>query len=423
MIPNSGQFPYTQSNERTGAPMGLSPFLSAPNKDLFLGLQNRAQGMANAGGGGGGKSLTLEDQINLVAEECGAYQEGSGQKQNCLERLRQLTEQSQQAAAAKEAAAKVAKDKDGTPPDPAGTGSQPAAAATSPTSGTTSPSGDELDRLVQQRNTAKTPQEREVFNRRINEILAQRRAKDQAAQDQARRDALAARQGRMNEKAAQDDKDRFARWLQTKRGTSYTDPKDLDAAFNDPAARNEYEAWKKASRMVAQAGPQPADKAAMLAGGAPSAQGIGLVQPGNIQDAVGAQRQVDNARKFVQDQQRFTASDAFRDTEQQVRTARQAMQDAGIDAATQMRLEEMYRNGQVTPAEMLQFIEAAKASAGRAGVTVGGMLGRPGAAAGAMDAFKQDRFNRSSPRDYAEALARGEITAEEYQRLMEASGF
>ena len=422
MIPNSGQLPYTQSNERTGAPMGLSPYLAAPNRDMFLGLQSRAKGMANAGGGAG-RSLTLEDQINLVAEECGAYQEGSGQKLNCLERLRQLTEQSQQAAAAKEAAEKVAKDKAATGPATAGTGSTPGAATTTPTSGTTSPSGDELDRLVQRRDTARTPQEREIFNRRINEILAQRRAKDQAAQDQARRDALAARQNRMNEKAAQDDKARFARWLQTKRGTSYTDPKDLDAAFNDPAARNEYEAWKKASRMVAQAGPQPADKAAMLAGGAPSAQGIGLVQPGNIQDAVGAQRQVDNARKFVQDQQRFTASDAFRDTEQQVRTARQAMQDAGIDAATQMRLEEMYRNGQVTPAEMLQFIEAAKASAGRAGVTVGGMLGRPGAAAGAMDAFKQDRFNRSSPRDYAEALARGEITAEEYQRLMEASGF
>jgi hypothetical protein len=276
---------------------------------------------------------------------------------------------------------------------------------------------------VQQRETAKTPQEREIFNRRINDILAQRRAKDQAAKDQARRDALAARQNRMNEKAAQDDKDRFARWLQTKRGTSYTDPKDLDAAFNDPAARNEYEAWKKASRLIAGTTPQPSESAAVLAGGVPSSQGIGLVQPGEIQDAAGAQRQVDNARNYVRDRARFMASDAFRDTQEQVRVARNAMNDAGIDAATQMRLEEMYRNGQVTPAEMMQFIEAAKASAGRAGVTVGGMLGRPGAAAGAMDAFKQDRFNRSSPRDYAEALARGEITAEEYRRLMEASGF
>lgn len=424
MIPSSGNLPYTQSNERSGAPMNTSPYLSAPNANVFSGLQNRAQQMLQGSGGGARASLTLEDQINLVAEECGAYPEGTPQKDNCLQRLRSLTEQSQQAAQAKDAAAKAAAPKTPTSATPAGT-----PAPTSPTSTPTSPSSpatqstDELDRLVQQRELARTPQEREIFNRRINEILRHRGSKTAAENEQARRDELAARQGRIAEKETANEKARFAQWLQKKRGTSFTSPEDLNTAFNDPAARNEYEAWKKASRLVASASPQPSENAAMLAGGVPSAMGVGLVQPGAIQDAVGAERQVDNARRFVESRRRFMGSDAYRDTEQQVQVARQAMQAAGIDAATQQRLEEMYRNGQVTPAEMLQFIEAAKASAARSGVTVGGMLGRPGAPASAMDAFKQDRFNRSDSRDYAEALARGEITAEEYQSLMEASGY
>lgn len=262
MIPSSGNLPYTQSNERSGAPMNTSPYLSAPNANVFSGLQNRAQQMLQGSGGGARASLTLEDQINLVAEECGAYPEGTPQKDNCLQRLRSLTEQSQQAAEAKDAAAKAAQSQKTPVPTPGstlgglGVPMTPGAAPAGLGSQQSSASMDELDRLVQQRATAQTPREREVINRRIEEILRQRSGKTAAENEQARRDALEARRKSAADKATADDKARFARWLQKKRGTSFTDPKELDTAFGDADLRNQYEAWKKESYLESLRGPR-----------------------------------------------------------------------------------------------------------------------------------------------------------------------
>jgi hypothetical protein len=415
MIPfgqTGNTLPYTQSNERTGAPMNMSAYLSSPNANVFSGLQSQAQKMTQ--GGGGRRSLTLEEQISLVAQECTAYDEGSNQKANCLDRLRQLTEQNQMVAEAKDAAAKAASpNKD----QQSGTGTQGTETPT-PSATTTPVPGDELDRLVQQRATARTPQEREVFNRRINEIMAERRRGSQQAADQDRRDELAARQGRVQAQADQQDKDRFSRWLQTKRGMSYMDQKDIDSSFQDPAVRNEYEAWKKASRITAQSAPQPSEAAAMNAYAAQvgrpelAQDTTGRVAMGPTLSPADAQKQVEAARATAAARGEARASDAYRQTEQEVRTARQAMQDAGVSLDMQMRLEQMYKTGQINAVEMRQFIEAAKASSGRTGVPTSAYAVPEG-----VEPFRNDKARR-----LAAMLSNGEITREQYEQMMYNEG-
>jgi hypothetical protein len=205
------------------------------------------------------------------------------------------------------------------------------------------------------------------------------------------------------------------------------DQKDIDSSFQDPAVRNEYEAWKKASRITAQSAPQPSEAAAMNAYAAKvgrpdlARDTTGRVAMGPTLSPADAKKQIDDARAAAAARAATRSSDDFRQTEQEVRSARQAMQDAGLTAETQMRLEQMYKTGQMNAVEMMEFIEAAKASSGRTGVPVNAPLAQPYGIPKSVDAFRNDKANDKARR-LAAMLANGEITREQYEQMMYNEG-
>jgi hypothetical protein len=98
---SSFQLPSQNPLGPTQNPMSAgSRYLSSPNQNVYSGLQGQRQKQMEQIGGFASRGLSLEQQVDQVAQECAQYPEGSVQKQDCMRRLGEIVQRRDVAAKA-----------------------------------------------------------------------------------------------------------------------------------------------------------------------------------------------------------------------------------------------------------------------------------------------------------------------------------
>lgn len=96
---SSFQLPSQNPLGPTQNPMSAgSRYLSSPNQNVYSGLQGQRQKQMEQMRGMASRGLSLEQQVDQVAQECTQYPEDSVQKQDCMRRLAEIVQRRDAAA-------------------------------------------------------------------------------------------------------------------------------------------------------------------------------------------------------------------------------------------------------------------------------------------------------------------------------------
>lgn len=180
----------TSTGNPMSNPMGRS-YMSDPNANLSFAKNSGAA--SGVGGGGRAAPISLEQQIQTLTQECAEYSKanpGGPQDQNCQQRLNQLIQSRNTAAAS------PGPDSDGrTQDEPEGSGSgrnKQQARAGAPVD----PGTDEIERLTLVLNATQDPYLRAQITSRIHDILYTKRKTQEKEESEARRAAFLERKER-----------------------------------------------------------------------------------------------------------------------------------------------------------------------------------------------------------------------------------
>jgi hypothetical protein len=173
---SSMNFPNLPLPAQTNNPMGRS-YMSDPNANLTFAKNS---GAASSGGGGGGAApISLEQQIQTLTQECAAYSKanpGGPQDQNCQQRLNQLIQSRNSAAATPQT------NKPDSSPD--------SNSLSKPRASTGNDDLDEMERLHGMLAVNNSPYQQQKIRERIGDLLYKRQQADKRQEEADRHQAL-----------------------------------------------------------------------------------------------------------------------------------------------------------------------------------------------------------------------------------------
>lgn len=398
--------------------------MMSPNANLNFG--DRESG-AGAGGAGISRPTSVDERIQELVTECAGYPDGSPGKAACEQRLSSLVAEKNktlQAMSPKPLAnvAPGASGQSGGGAPGASSGGFSTQAALGAVE--TDPDMAELERLTRLYNAnSGNPTMQMEIHRRMTEVSARMRMRNEASQKQSEHERFAESEARRQaaEKARAKDTEhyRFVNWMRQ----MYPDlnSRDIEESWADMSSGgasqtfDAFERYKRASAAQAAAAPQPAD---LLAERSFNSQvrsdSTSQFDPVTREQILHGE--IDAVKAEAAARQAQQADPAFQQHRAELRQVEEMMRGMKLSEDTKNMLRQRLRSGGTTAVEIMNYLNRIMHSAGAMNpdVLMREVLKRANQGTTPLDqATDPDRAQRLGA-----ALANGKITPEQYNQYM-----